>query len=152
MRIKQVSGAGFFDIKKIVLRCHFTERDNFNTVGFSLWGVEKQVFKVVAAFRLHHVFAKHFDIVAILHGIGDVHDVSGMCAIFVILAAEQRGRLIQPGRVKGAEIFRQAVQLLINIRLQQVKHGAGREGCRLVEGRHPPVNILLHATAGIFCR
>ncbi|MGQ0419511.1 hypothetical protein ACT4US_08055, partial [Bacillus sp. HC-Mk] len=39
-----------------------------------------------------------------------------------------------------------------NIRLQQVKHGAWREGCRLVEGWHPPVNILLHATTGIFGR
>ncbi len=34
---------------------------------------------------------KHFDIVAILHGIGNVHDVSCMSAVFVILAAEQRG-------------------------------------------------------------
>lgn len=80
-----------FDIKKIVLRCHFTERDNFDAVGFPLWGIEKQIFKVVAAFRLHHVFAEHFDIVAILHGISDVHDVSGMSAVFVILAAEQCG-------------------------------------------------------------
>lgn len=94
-------------------------------------------FKVIAAFRLHHVFAKHFDIVAVLHGIGDVHDVSGMRAVFVILAAEQRGRLIQPGRVKGAEIFRQAVQLLINIRLQQVKHGTGAKGVgSLKDGTH----------------
>lgn len=78
MRVQQVCGTGFFDIKKIVLRRHFTERDNFNAVGFSLWGIEKQIFKVVAAFRLHHVFAKHFDIVAILHGIGDVHDMTGL--------------------------------------------------------------------------
>lgn len=78
MRVQQVSGAGFFDIKKIVLRCHFTERDNFNAVGFPLWGIEKQIFKVIAAFRLNHVFAKHFDIVAILHGISDVHDVTGV--------------------------------------------------------------------------
>lgn len=55
MCVQQVSGAGFFDIKKIVLRRHFTERDNFNAVGFPLRGIEKQVFKVVAAFRLSDV-------------------------------------------------------------------------------------------------
>ena len=75
-----------------------------------------------------------------------------MRTVLVILAAEQRRRIIQSGRIKRAEIFRQAVKFLINIRLQQVKHVAGRKLMRLFPVIHKPVNAILHAPAGDFGR
>jgi len=73
-------------------------------------------------------------------------------AVLVILAAEQRRRLIQPGRIERAEVFRQALQLLIDIRLQQMQHAAGRKFVRLFPVIHKPVNAILYAPAGEFGR
>ena len=56
------------------------------------------------------------------------------------------------GGVKRAEIFRQAVKLLINIRLQQVKHAAGRKFMRFFPVIHKPVNAILNVSAGEFGR
>lgn len=75
-----------------------------------------------------------------------------MRAVLIILTTEQRCRLIQPSGVKRAELFRQAVQLLINIRLQQLKHAAGRKFVRLFPVIHKPVNAFLQTSAGKFGR
>ena len=71
-----------------------------------------------------------------------------MRAVLVVLAAKQRGRFIQPGGIERAEIFRQAVQLLVNVRLNQVKHAAGRKLVRLLPVIDKPVFAVLYALAG----
>jgi len=49
--------------------------------------------------------------------------------IEVILAPEQRGRLIEPCRLQRAEIFRQAVDFLMNVWVDQVEN---RPWCKLM--------------------
>lgn len=50
-----------------------------------------------------------------------------MTAVLVVATAKQRGGVIQPCRVQRREVFRQAVDFLIDIRLQQVADTARRK-------------------------
>ncbi|OQV66787.1 hypothetical protein AK51_01715 [Serratia nematodiphila DZ0503SBS1] len=59
-----------------------------------------------------------------------------MRPVLVILTAEQCRRLIQPGGVKRAEVLRQAVQFLIDVRLNQVENAVGLEAVRLFPVLH----------------
>ncbi|MOA35150.1 hypothetical protein D3C78_1565780 [compost metagenome] len=84
--------------------------------------------------------------------VGDVHDVPRVRAVLVILATKQGGGFIQPGGIERAQVFRHPVQLLINVRLKQMEHRAGRKFVRVREARHVPVDAILDATAGVFRR
>lgn len=53
----------------------------------------------------------------VLRGIGHVHDEACMTTVNVILAAEQRGGLVEQGRRNGRKITGQAVDLLVDVRL-----------------------------------
>ncbi|MNE68103.1 hypothetical protein D3C80_1637490 [compost metagenome] len=75
-----------------------------------------------------------------------------MCTVLVILPAEQCGGLVQPGRVKGAQIFRQPVNLLVNVRFEQMKDAACCELMRLFPSLHKPVRALFHSATDIFSR
>ncbi|UTC25953.1 hypothetical protein [Salmonella phage vB_Sal_PHB48] len=57
MRIHQVGGTGFLDIKKVILRGDLAQWHDFNAVRFSSGGVEKQVLKVAEPFRVAHRLA-----------------------------------------------------------------------------------------------
>lgn len=67
-----------------------------------------------------------------------------MTAVLKISAAEQRRRFIKPGRVKRAEVLRQAVQFLIDVWLNQVKNTVGLEAVRLFPVLHEPVSAAIH--------
>lgn len=54
-----------------------------------------------------------------------------MATVDVILAAEQGGRFIQQGGRDGGQVLRQAVNLLVEIRLHQMKNAAFGELIRL---------------------
>lgn len=54
-----------------------------------------------------------------------------MAAIDVILPAEQSGELIKQGGGDGEQVFRQAINLVVKIRLHQVKNTAFGELIRL---------------------
>ncbi|SSM46584.1 Uncharacterised protein [Klebsiella pneumoniae] len=66
-----------------------------------------------------------------------------MAAVDVILAAEQRGGLVEQGGRNSRKIAGQAVDLLVNVRFHQMKNVAFRElirlGCHTV--LHKPVGI-----------
>ncbi len=73
-----------------------------------------------------------------------------MAAVKVILAAEQRSRLIQQRRRDGRQVARQAVNLLIDIRLHQMKHAPLRKLIRLRINSivRIPVGIKVQAAPG----
>lgn len=75
-----------------------------------------------------------------------------MAAVDVILAAEQGGGLVQQGGRNGGQVFRQAVNLLVQVRLHQVKNAASGELIRLRSHTvlHKPVGIQIDAPAGVF--
>lgn len=54
-----------------------------------------------------------------------------MAAVDVILAAEQGGKFIQQGGRDGGQVLRQAVNLLVEVRLHQMKNAAFGELIRL---------------------
>ena len=57
-------------------------------------------------------------------GVRHVEDETGVRTVLVVLATEQGGRLIKPGRLQRAQVLRHAVQLLVDVRFHQVKHPA----------------------------
>ncbi len=75
-----------------------------------------------------------------------------MAAINVILTAEQCGRLVQQGGRDGGEVFRQAINLLVQVRLHQVKDAAFSELIRLGGHSvlHKPVGIQIPTPSGVF--
>ena len=75
-----------------------------------------------------------------------------MAADDVILPAEQRRGLIQQGGGDGGQVFRQAVNLQVQVRHHQVKDAAFSELIRL-RGHallNKPVGIQIYAPAGVF--
>lgn len=152
MGVQQVGGADLFDVEEIILCRHLAERHNLDTVGLPVRRLEEQVFKVPHAFRVAHRFAQRLNIGIVLRCVGDIHDIARVCAVLIILAAEQRGGLVQPRGVERRQIFRHPIQLLIDIRLQQVKNAVGRERVRLSERLHEPVNARVNAAPGVFGR
>lgn len=150
--IEHVGCAHLFNIKKVVFSSDLAQRHDFNPVGLSVRCVEKQVLKIAEPFRAAHRIAHRLNVGAALRRVGHVHDIPRVRPVLVILAAKQRRGFVKPGRVKRAEIFRHPVKLLVDIRLQQVKHRARFKLLRLRKARHPPVNILLHAAPRVFGR
>lgn len=152
MGAEKVVAAGLLNVEEIVFRCHLAERHNLDPVRLAVRREHKQVSEVAQPFRVAHRLAHPVNVAATLRRFGHVEDVPGVGTILVILAAEQRRRLIQPDGVKCAEVFRQAVQLLIDVRLQQVKHAARRKLMRLFPVVHKPVDPAGDPFAGEFCR
>ncbi|MNN65431.1 hypothetical protein D3C81_1809310 [compost metagenome] len=99
MRIEQVGGTHLFDIEKIIFRGDFTQRHDLNAVRFTVGRVEKQVFEIPEPLRVTHRITQRFNVGAALRGVGDVHDVTRVRAVLVILATKQCRRLIQPGGI-----------------------------------------------------
>ncbi len=90
----------------------------------------------------------------VLRGVGHVHDESSMPAVNVILASKQRGGFVQQGRGDSRKVLRQAVNLLVQIRIYQVKNAATDEHIRLCGHAvlHEPVGIQIYSPAGVFCQ
>ncbi len=67
-----------------------------------------------------------------------------MAAVDVILTTKQRGGLVQQGGGDGGQVFWQAVNILVQVRLHQVKNAASGELIRLRSHTvlHKPVGIL----------
>ncbi len=91
-----VVAAHVLDGEKIILGRHLGNRDQLHPVLAAVRGVEQQVAEVAGALTLAQRLFQLLDVVLILHRVGDMHDEAGMAAVLVILAAEQRGRLVQP--------------------------------------------------------
>lgn len=75
-----------------------------------------------------------------------------MAAVDVILPAEQSRGLIQQGGRDGGQVFGQAVNFLIQVRLHQVEDAAFGEliGLRGHAVLHKPVGIEIDPAAGVF--
>lgn len=105
MRIEQVGGAHLFDVEEIILRGDFTQRHNLDAIRFPVRGIEKQVFEIPEPFRVTHRGAQRLDVGAALRRVGDVHDVTRVCAVaeFSISLAIGRADLFPetPIAVKG---------------------------------------------------
>ena len=66
-------------------------------VLFAVWRVHKQVAEVARTFGAFHCVAEVVHVLLVLRCIGHVHDEACMTAVNVILAAEQRGGLVEQG-------------------------------------------------------
>lgn len=84
--------------------------------------------------------------------IGKVHDEPGVTAVVVVAPPEQGGALIQPGALQRAEIFRQPINLLIDIGLAQMPDTAGFEWMLNARVRHKEVGARFHTYAGELCQ
>lgn len=83
-------------------------------------------------------------------GSGQIEDEPGMAAVVVVAPAEQRGRLIQPGRLQRGQVLRQAVDLLVHIGLDHVADRAWCEFVFLLPPVHKPVAVQCFAAAHVF--
>lgn len=68
-----------------------------------------------------HCLADVVHVLLVLRSLGHVHDEACVATIDIVLAAKQRGGLIQQGGGDGGQVFRQAVNLLVQVRLHQVE-------------------------------
>ena len=75
-----------------------------------------------------------------------------MAAILIVASAEERGILVEQCRLQGREIFRNAVDLLIEIGREQLVNGAKRELLLILEPWHPPEGAGLDTAPRIFCQ
>ena len=76
--------AGLLDVKEIVFRRDFTQRQNLDPVR----RVHEQVAEVAQTFRVPHRFTHLIDVRATLSRIGHIEDIPGVLAVLVILTAE----------------------------------------------------------------
>ena len=75
-----------------------------------------------------------------------------MAAVDVILAAEQGGGLVEQGGRDGGQVFREAVNLLVQVRLHQVKYAAFGKLIGLCSHAvlHKSEGIEIDSAAGLF--
>ena len=73
-----------------------------------------------------------------------------MAAVDVVLPTEQRRGLVQQRRLDGADVLGQAVDLLMHVRLDQVKNRPALEFLLGARALHPPVPPVLEAAPHVF--
>jgi len=121
MHGQHVFAANVFNVQEFILCRYLRQRDDLDTVLFPVRALHKQVAEVTRPLRTFHGTADIVHVLLALRRVGHVHDKTRMAAIEVILAAEQRSRLIKQRGRDGRQVARQAVNLLIDIRLHQVE-------------------------------
>jgi len=150
MHGQHIVTAHVFDVQEFILRRHLRQRDDLDAVLFPVRAVHKQITEVAGALCAFHGTADIVHVLLALHRVCHVHDETRMAAIEVILAAEQRSRFVQQRRRDGRQVARQDVNLLIDVRLHQVKHAALRKLIRLRVNAvvRVPVRIQVKAAPG----
>lgn len=114
------------DLLQLVARGEVAHGQDLELVLAALWHVNEHVSEVARALGvLHGGF--YLLLIALLHVAASVEDVAHMRAVFVILAAEQGGVLIEQHRLDCAEVAGDAVDGLGHVVVPQVQHFAGLE-------------------------
>ncbi|MCY1354527.1 hypothetical protein D9M69_409090 [compost metagenome] len=72
-----------------------------------------------------------------------------MAAVLVVLAAEQGGALVQQRALQGRQPLRQAVDLLVDVRLAQVADASGLERVLVPPAPHLEVGVRLYPPAHV---
>lgn len=150
MHGQHIVAAHVFNIQEFILRRYLGLRDDLDAVLFPVRAVHKQVAEVARALCALHGAADVVHVLLTLRWIGHVHDEARMAAVEVILAAEQCSQLVQQRRRDARQVARQAVNLLIDARLHQVKHAALRKLIRLRVNAivRIPIRVQVRAASG----
>ncbi len=98
--------------------------DALNPVIFFVGRVHKQVTEIARSFGAFHRLADVVHVLLILRVVRHVHGEPCMAAVDVILATEPGGGLDQQGGRDGGQVLRQAVNLLVQVRLHRVEDAA----------------------------
>ena len=101
MRGQLVVARHALDVKKLILAGHVRHRQNLDAVLLAVRRVHEQVPEIARSLAVAHRLAQVVHVLGVGGGVGHVEDEAGMRAVLVILAAEQRGRLVEPGRRGG---------------------------------------------------
>lgn len=112
------------DVEKLVLGGHVRHGQDLDAVLLAVRRVHEQVAEVARSLAVAHGLAQVVHVLRVGGGVRHVENETGMRAVLVVLAAEQGGRLVEPGRLQRAQVLRHAVQFLIHVRLHQVEHAA----------------------------
>ncbi len=144
MGTQQIVSRCILNIEEIIFGSDFTQRQYFYAVRLAVRRVHKQIPEVPQSLCVSHRLAHSVNVARTLRRVCHIQDITGVRSVLVILTAEQRRRFVQPRGVKRAEVLRQAVQFLVNIRLNQVKNTVGLETVRLFPVLHEPVSAAIH--------
>jgi len=99
VRAEQVVTAVLPDFKKIVFRRNFAERQDLGAVRLTVRYVHKNIVEVTQPFRVAQSPAASGQRHCCSGRIGHIQDVTCVLPVLIILAAEQRRRLIQSGNL-----------------------------------------------------
>ena len=124
MRGQLIVARDALDVEKLVLGGHVGHRQNLDAVLFAVRRVHEQVAEVARPLAVAHGLVQVIHVLRIRRGIRHVEHETGVRTVLVVLAAEQGGRLVEPGRLQRAQVLRHAVQFLVHVRFHQVEHTA----------------------------
>ncbi|MNL37107.1 hypothetical protein D3C87_1592310 [compost metagenome] len=149
MRGQDVVAGRILDADELILRRCLARVQDLDRILLAVGQVDEHRTEVPDALGVLQRLLDDLGVGLLQPALADIHDEPGMGAVDEVAPAKQRRPFVQEGRLQRAQIFRHAIDLLVEPGLHAVEDRAVLEPVLLHEAGQEDERPLLNASARI---